>query len=115
MSMSKIFDIDAALDRVDGDRSLLCELAGIYLDEAQRLEKAICCAMEQQDIVAANKAAHTLKGACANFCCPAMYDAAWALEQLRSSNTAEEIASAYTRLMQESEKLKQAIRKEFAI
>jgi HPt (histidine-containing phosphotransfer) domain-containing protein len=111
--MTNIFDLETALNRVDGDRSLLCELAGIYLDEVERLENVLSHAHGQNDITAATRAAHTLKGACATFCCSAVYDAAWALEQLRPSNTAEEFTKAYERLLRESKLLKQALREEF--
>jgi HPt (histidine-containing phosphotransfer) domain-containing protein len=113
--MTSLFDLDGALERVEGDRSLLRELAGIYLDEVGRLKQTISQAMKSDDIVAATRAAHTLKGACANFCCSAVYDAAWAFEQMRSSNSREEIAEAYEKLLQESERLNQALRDEFAI
>ena len=113
--MTNIFDFEGALQRVEGDRSLLCELAVIYLDEVEKLKLAMCEALGKNDILAASKAAHTLKGACANFCSPAVYDAAWAFEQLRPSNTAQEITEAYQRLFQEAERLNQALREEFAI
>ena len=112
--MTNIFDLDGALERVEGDRSLLSELAGIYLDESEKLEIVISHAMDQNDLRAATKAAHTLKGACANFCCPAVYDAAWALEQMCPSNSAEEISRVCVKLIQESKRLNQALREEFA-
>ncbi len=113
--MTSIFDLDCALDRVDGDRELLQELAGIYLDEAARLRLAISQAMDKHDICAAAKVAHTLKGASANFCSQPVYDAAWQLEQMLPSNTAEEVATAYDKLVQETERLSQALRQEFEI
>ena len=113
--MTNIFDLEGALERVEGDRSLLCELAGIYLDEVRRLELALGDALGKNDIIAATKAAHTLKGACGSFCCSTVFAAAWACEQLRSSNTPEEIAEAYERLRRESQQLNQALRDEFAI
>lgn len=113
--MSNIFDLEAALKRVEGDRSLLCELAGIYLDEVEQLESVLSRALGQNDIIAATRTAHTLKGACASFCCAAVYDAAWALEQMRPSNTAEEITEAYQRLLEESKRLNRALREEFAM
>lgn len=113
--MTDIFDLDAALDRVEGDRSLLRDLVEIYLEEVRRLEIILAQAIGQNNIVAASKAAHTLKGACANFCCPAVYDAAWALEQMGPSNTAGEIIQAHEKLLHESEQLNQALRDEFAM
>ena len=113
--MTDVFDLEGALNRIEGDRSLLCELAVIYLDEVERLEKVLTHAIGRNDIIAATKAAHTLKGACANFCCSAVYDAAWAFEQMRPSNTAEEIAGAYEKLFRESKRLNEALRQEFSI
>ena len=113
--MTSVFDLDGALERVEGDRELLGELARLYLDEVSTLLVAISDAMKKDDILAAANAAHTMKGASSNFCARAMYDAAWGFEQMRSSNTADEIAVAYQKLLQESELLNQAIRQEFAI
>ena len=113
--MTSVFDMDGALERVEGDRELLDELAIIYLDEAASLLVAITHAMEQNDIIAATRVAHTIKGASSNFCAQAIYDAAWKFEQMRTSNSPEEIALAYGGLLHELERLNQAIRQEFSV
>jgi HPt (histidine-containing phosphotransfer) domain-containing protein len=113
--MTAIFDLDGALERVDGDRSLLCELAGIYLDEAASLETAITRALDQNDVGSAKRAAHTLKGACANFCCSELHEAAWAFEQMPASNPPEEVTIVYENLMRESKRLRQALQEVFSL
>ena len=113
--MTSVFDMDRALERVDGDQELLDDLARIYLNESSELSIAISQAMQQNDIIAATKVAHTLKGASSNFCAQAIFDAAWHFEQLQPSNSPEEIGLAYGTLLQELERLSQAIRKEFGI
>lgn len=113
--MTSVFDMDRALERVDGDQELLDDLARIYLNESSELSIAISQAMQQNDIIAATKVAHTLKGASSNFCAQAIFDAAWHFEQLQPSNSPEEIALAYRTLLQELERLSQAIRQEFHI
>ncbi len=113
--MTSVFDLDGALQRVEGDRELLHELAGIYLDEVSKLMAAISRAVEQNDINAAAKIAHTIKGASSSFCAQAVYDSAWHFEQMRPTNTPEEITAAYEKLLQEAERLNQAIRQVFQI
>ena len=57
--MTSVFDMDRALERVDGDQELLDDLARIYLNESSELSIAISQAMQQNDIIAATKVAHT--------------------------------------------------------
>lgn len=113
--MTSVFDMDGALERVEGDRELLDDLARIYLNESSDLSVAISQAMDQNDIIAATKVSHTIKGASSNFCAQAIFDAAWNFEQLQPSNSPEEIALAYRTLLRELERLSQAIRQEFHI
>ena len=113
--MDKIFDLAGALDRVEGDREFLCELAKVYLDEVSKLMIAIAADVEQNDIITAARRAHTIKGASSNFCDQAVYDAAWDFEQLLSSSDSEQIAAAYDKLRQETARLNQVLRREFAI
>ncbi len=111
--MTCTFDFEGALDKVDRDREFLNELAKIYLDEVSILLVAMAHAIEQNDIIAAAKKAHTIKGASSYLCAHAVFDAAWDCEQMLPSNTSEEIATAYERLLQETERAKQAIQQVF--
>ncbi|HUP81776.1 MAG TPA: Hpt domain-containing protein [Pirellula sp.] len=113
--MDGIFDLAGALERVEGDREFLCELAKIYLDEVSKLMIAIAADVEQNDIITAARRAHTIKGASSNFCARAVSDTAWEFEQLLLSSDSEHAASAYDKLRHETDRLNQALRREFAI
>ena len=113
--MNGIFDIEGALEKVEGDREFLIELAKIFLDEVSVLLVAMAYAMEQNNISAAAKKAHTIKGASANFCAQAIFDAAWEFEQMLPSNTSAEIAAAYEKLLRETKRLKQAMQQVLTI
>lgn len=113
--MDNIFDLAGALERVEGDREFLSELAKVYLDEVSKLMIAIAADVEQNDIITAARRAHTIKGASSNFSAQAVYDAAWDFEQLLSSSDSEQVAAAYDKLRHETDRLNQALRQEFAI
>ena len=113
--MPNVFDLDGALERVEGDRDFLRELAGIYLDEVSKLFEVITQAMEKNDITAASKIAHTIKGASSNFCAQPLYDAAFAFEQMTLANSPKEIEDGFQALRTEIDRLNAAIHQEFAI
>ncbi|HXZ12719.1 MAG TPA: PAS domain S-box protein [Candidatus Sulfotelmatobacter sp.] len=60
------FDLNAALERVDGDRALVQEIARLFEEESPKLITGIRAALEKQDAGALERLAHTLKGASAN-------------------------------------------------
>jgi PAS domain S-box-containing protein len=110
-----VFDMEGALERVEGDRNFLAELAVIYLDEVSKLSSALAEAYSKQDIVAASKIAHTIKGASSNFCAQPLHEAAFTFEKITTENASDEIAEAYRNLNSEIDRLNSAIRSEFAI
>jgi HPt (histidine-containing phosphotransfer) domain-containing protein len=61
------FDEEAALARVAGDRDLLCEIAGIYLDSYRDMVQGVREAVGAKDPTALESAAHFIKGTVANF------------------------------------------------
>jgi two-component system, sensor histidine kinase and response regulator len=65
---SSSFDIDAALQHVEGDRELLDEIVRIFLDECPRNMADIQNSIRAADPSVLERAAHTLKGAAANLC-----------------------------------------------
>ena len=77
-----ILDADAALARLDGDSELFLEIAGLFVEDAPRLETQMREAIEEGDSEKLGFAAHTLKGALTNFCAPSTYEAAKELESL---------------------------------
>lgn len=69
-----------ALDRVGGDASLLQEVAQLFLEDYPNSLSAMESALAAGDAKALERAAHTLKGAVANFGVEPVVQAALALE-----------------------------------
>jgi len=60
-------DVRFLLRRVEGDRGLMKELVSVFLEDTPRLVKELTDAVEKRDHPKIERAAHTLKGAVANF------------------------------------------------
>jgi HPt (histidine-containing phosphotransfer) domain-containing protein len=73
-------DVTGALERLGGDRALLAELAGLFLEEGPRLLGELRRALGHGDAQAARNAAHQLKGLLAQFCAAQAREAAWEVE-----------------------------------
>jgi PAS domain S-box-containing protein len=75
-------DLDkaAVLARLDGDEELLAEMAGLFLDEQNKLLEAIRQALEEGDAKKLERGAHALKGALANLSASAASEVAEKLE-----------------------------------
>lgn len=78
---TQIFDREAALARVGDDEQLLVELIKIFLDDYPTNMIAIQQALVQGDAHELERAAHTLKGAVANFGAEPVVREAFALER----------------------------------
>ncbi len=65
-SSSAAFDLNAALERVAGDRSLLLEIARLFEGECPKLMTGIQDALKRGDAHGIERLAHTLKGSSAN-------------------------------------------------
>ena len=76
------FDEQAALSRVAGDRKVLIEIAGIYLDGYESMIEEVRVALDASDPGALRAAAHLAKGTVANFGARAATDAASDLERM---------------------------------
>jgi len=76
------FDTVTVLKRVDGDRELLKEVAGIFIEDTPKLLSEIRTAISWTDNKALERAAHTLKSSVGNFGAKAAVDAAFQLEQM---------------------------------
>ena len=81
------FDRAAALERVDGDRGLLAEIAGIFLTDISAMLHSVKAAQAAGDANALARAAHRIKGSVLTFAAGPSSDAALALEQLGRTGT----------------------------
>ena len=79
-SASDAIDLAAALERVDGDRALLQEIARLFEDECPKAMAEIRAALENRDAKALQRLAHTLKGSSASLGALAVSQAAADLE-----------------------------------
>jgi PAS domain S-box-containing protein len=77
-----IFDGEAALARVDGDRELFREVVELFSGECARLMAEMQSAISEGDAYRLNRAAHTLKGAVGNFGADAVHELALELEAM---------------------------------
>ena len=101
-----IFDVEQALERAEGDRKLLAEVAGMFCVECPKMLKDLRDALRRSDARSLEQAAHKLKGSLGTFCAHAAYEAAQKLEEIGQSGNlgaAEEtshlLEAELTRLM----------------
>ncbi|HEX4075371.1 MAG TPA: Hpt domain-containing protein, partial [Candidatus Acidoferrales bacterium] len=80
-----VFDLNGALDRVEGDRELLEEIIHIFTGEYAANMDAIRDAFSARDARLLERLAHTIKGATANLGAVALSQAAFQLEKLAAS------------------------------
>lgn len=110
---SPVFDLTEALDRVDGDKVLLSEMAELFLESYPGYLSRIKEALMQNDLSALTQAAHALKGSVGNFTTREPFEAARALEQLsrhgditQASQVVVKLENALSRLTPELENLR---------
>jgi CheY-like chemotaxis protein/signal transduction histidine kinase len=91
------FDLQAALNRVEGDKDLLSEMATIFLEEYPRFLQQMHQAIADNDSAILCHAAHTLRGSVGNFVAT---DAAAAALVLENMGREGELAQASVALAQ---------------
>lgn len=94
----QILDWTQSLERVDGDETLLRELAALFLEDMPNLMREMEEAIANGDSGALARAAHTLKGSVANFGAESVYQAALAIEHAAKSQTLEDPLRMVSRL-----------------
>ena len=85
-----IVDLDAALERMGGDRQLLDDIVQFYFQDSpgllQQIEQAICA----QDSSQLERAAHSLKGLASNFSAASVVETTASLEGFGRSSQFDE-------------------------
>jgi HPt (histidine-containing phosphotransfer) domain-containing protein len=64
---SSVATTEELLERVGGNRDLLRDVVGLFVEDCPRMIGRIRLALEDRDSSALNRAAHTFKGSAANF------------------------------------------------
>jgi PAS domain S-box-containing protein len=82
-----VIDWNEALAICAGDHALLRDIVGAFLEEHPRRLDEIRRAIDTADFELLNRAAHTIKGSMRYFSASAVFDRAFALEQLGASRT----------------------------
>jgi two-component system sensor histidine kinase/response regulator len=100
-----VFNLADALERVEGDRELLAEMIGLFLEECPDLVAEMRSALTAQDAAALHHAAHTLKGSVGNFSARRAFAAALTLEKLGRAGDLAAAPAAFAALEQELERL----------
>lgn len=91
-------NVEAALSRLGGDRELLAELAGMFLEQIPELLRNTESGLAGPDTTAAITPAHTLKGLLAQFGADAAHALAMETETAARVNRRDEALAALARL-----------------
>ena len=102
---AKVFDNDAALRHVEGDRDLLDEIIRIFADQCPRTMFEIQNAIRDADLSVLERAAHSLKGAASNLCAVGVTQSAAELEESARSGDSSRSREQFQALESEVEKL----------
>ena len=104
-----VFDQDAALARLDGDRDLLRDVAGMFLSDSPDMVRAVRSAVAAHDARALQVSAHALKGSASTFSAAGLVEAAWALEQMGRRGDLSDAGAALTTLEMEADRFRGAL------
>jgi HPt (histidine-containing phosphotransfer) domain-containing protein len=77
----KLFDADAALQRLEGDADLLRMLGKIFQEDSIELFGKLSSALAAGDLALVERTAHSLKGLAANFEATAATEVAFSIEE----------------------------------
>ena len=109
MSSPKACDLDAVLGALEGDRDLLIRMIQVYLNESPALLERTRQALAARDAVAVERAAHTLRGALANFAAREAGAIAQRLEASAQQSNWESALAAHAQLEAEMPKVVSAL------
>ncbi len=101
-----LIDMTSLLARVGGDRNLLAEMAGLFLEELPRSLSAIREAISESDAKNLERAAHILKGSVGNFEAKGAFDAALHLETVARNGDLLDASGACRKLIDELDRLR---------
>ena len=105
---TEFLDIDRALGQI-GDVSALHEMLDMLQDSLDRDAPQISLLLKNQDVQAANRLLHSLKGFIPIFCVDALCDHVAQVEMLSKTQGAEEVGAAYVHLLPKLQQLQAEI------
>jgi HPt (histidine-containing phosphotransfer) domain-containing protein len=104
-----VFDRNLALERVDGDASLLADLAQVFLEESPHMLADVQEAVQRKDASAIERAAHSLKGSIATFAAKDAFEVAMKLETIGREGRVEAAEAASASVVSEVGRLRVAL------
>ncbi len=100
-SLGETIDLDAALERLDGDRALFEELTLLFEDDCPKTVEGMRRAIALHDAKGLERLAHTLKGSSASLGALAVSEAAGEIERLAQSDNVDSTADQFQVLQDE--------------
>ena len=104
LSMPSIDEADL-LGRLHGDKEFAAEIVRLFVEECPSLLDAIRTAIDQRDVTAVRRAAHTLKGAAGTAAAVGIAEAAALLEVLAAEGDFDAFEGAWLRVSTEASAL----------
>jgi CheY-like chemotaxis protein len=104
-----LVDWSVALQRVEGDRELLREIAEVFLDESAKLLADIRQALDSADAPRLRRAAHTLKGSMVHFVSSEVCEPALRLENMGREDRLAGADGVFQDLTQTMDRLSRAL------
>ncbi len=93
-----VLDVKDFLERVEGDTELACELAELFISDAAGKIVLLKEAITNQDAVAVERIAHSLKGASANLSANQVRELAWQLERAGAAGALQDAGGVFGQL-----------------
>lgn len=105
------FDLEQALNYMDGDRELFLELVSVFMEESERQLNEIHSGIASGDAKVVERAAHSIKGSLSTFAAARATEAARTLEFLGRDGNLAEFPAAMAALEKEIALVKDALLK----
>ena len=109
MTERKLFDREAALERVEGDLELYFELIDMFFDTSSTEIQGIEEALRSQDSKLVSSRAHAIKSAVGNLGAMTCFDLAFEIEKAGKAGDLSSIAALLARLTSEVEGFKREV------
>ena len=106
---TRVFDPAVLLDLLGGDAASVAEILAEFLDDVPRQLRALGTALDQGDLEAVRRQAHTVKGASANVGAQALREAAYDVERAAAADDAVAAARLADNVAHEFERLREQL------
>jgi HPt (histidine-containing phosphotransfer) domain-containing protein len=109
MAAEEHINTRALKERLEGNFGLFRELAELFITNKDNLVEPLEKAIAEKNSAGIGKAAHTIKGAVANFSATGAFNAAYELEKIGKNNELDKVNGAREILLREIENMTEAL------